>query len=403
MLFNGEFVGQVLSLSLVVIKLSLVNPHAGGILNLMNSDYPQNQEPKLQIKAPHVFLLILLFAALYGVFIILKPYLNTIILAIILATVVYPFHARIEKKFKNRKNLAALTSCTILVLLVVLPLTFVLIAMIQQGIHSFSAIQTWLTDGNLDKILEKPFIENIMVKFQEYVPDFDPGQWDLNKGLMQSSGTLGRFLLDQGGSIMGNITAFVGKFFLMIFVFFFIVRDGKDILAGMLHLIPLSTSQESEIIEKIRTVSRSALMGTILTAMAQGAAGGIAFAICGLPGLFWGSMMAFASLIPMVGTALIWGPAAGYLFLSGETGFGIFLIVWSIGVVGSIDNFLRPLFMKDSAGMSTLLIFFSILGGISTFGLIGILYGPLLFGIALVLLYIYELEFAPFLKYQDKA
>jgi len=98
---------------------------------------------------------------------------------------------------------------------------------------------------------------------------------------------------------------------------------------------------------------------------------------------------------------MIWIPAAGFLFISGKIGHGIFLVIWCIIVVGSIDNFLRPMFMKGSAGMSTMLIFFSILGGINMFGLIGILYGPLIFGLAMVLLYIYELEFKDILKYQD--
>ena len=112
--------------------------------------------------------------------------------------------------------------------------------------------------------------------------------------------------------------------------------------------------------------------------------------------------MAFASLVPMVGTALVWLPASLYLFASGAWKSGIFLIIWSIVVVGMIDNFIRPLFMQGSAGMSTILIFFSILGGLSFFGLTGLLYGPLIFGITMVLFYIYELEFRSFLNGQDK-
>ena len=157
---------------------------------------------------------------------------------------------------------------------------------------------------------------------------------------------------------------------------------------------------------KIKDVSQSALLGTFVTAIAQGAAGGLAFWITGLPGLFWGTAMAFASLIPLVGTALVWGPAVIYLlFISNEphhVGFGIFMFLWSIIVVGPIDNFVRPLFMSGSGDMSTVLIFFAILGGINYFGLIGLLYGPLLFGLAIVLMYIYNLEFEEFLNYQDE-
>jgi predicted PurR-regulated permease PerM len=146
------------------------------------------------------------------------------------------------------------------------------------------------------------------------------------------------------------------------------------------------------------------MLGTLITAAAQGTAGGIAFKIAGLPALFWGAMMSFSSLIPFVGTSLIWLPASIYLFLSGRWKYGIFMVLWSVLVVGMIDNFIRPLFMKESgSGMSTLVIFFAILGGLSYFGLIGLLYGPLIVGITLVLLYIYSLEFKGLLNQLDRS
>ncbi len=365
-------------------------------------DTPKNIQPQLKFTPAHIVLIGLLFLVLTEVFLILRPYLNTIIMAVILASIFFPLHRKIQHRL-NRPNMAALTSCIILVIVVVMPITLVLSALLKQGISSFNAIQAWLSAGNLEKLLQHPTFSKFLGYFQTRFPAFNMTEWKLDQNLMNISASVGKFLLDQGGSILGNVTGLIGKFFLMVFVFFFVIRDGERILTGILHLLPLSSSQETQIITKIRAVSRSAILGTLVTASAQGIAGGIAFWISGLPGLFWGSMMAFASLIPVIGTALIWVPAAAYLFLSSRIGMGIFLIVWSMLVVGSIDNFLRPLFMKGSAGMSTLLIFFSILGGINMFGLIGILYGPLIFGLAMVLLYIYELEFASFLKYQDNA
>lgn len=111
--------------------------------------------------------------------------------------------------------------------------------------------------------------------------------------------------------------------------------------------------------------------------------------------------MGFASFIPVVGTALIWIPAAIYLFLTGDTTWAIFLTVWSVIIVGSIDNLLRPLLMQGSAGMNTLMIFFSLLGGLHLFGLIGLIYGPLIFAVTMVLFNIYEEEFKDFLNQQD--
>ena len=113
--------------------------------------------------------------------------------------------------------------------------------------------------------------------------------------------------------------------------------------------------------------------------------------------------MGFASFIPVVGTALIWIPAATYLFLTGDTTWAIFLTVYCVAIVGSIDNLLRPLLMQGSAGMNTLMIFFSLLGGIQLFGLIGLIYGPLIFAITIVLFNIYDEEFKDFLNQQDKS
>ncbi|WP_159306711.1 AI-2E family transporter, partial [Klebsiella pneumoniae] len=118
------------------------------------------------------------------------------------------------------------------------------------------------------------------------------------------------------------------------------------------------------LLSEIENVSKSAVMGSFLTAIAQGVAGGIGMWLAGFPGLFWGTMMGFASFIPVVGTALIWIPATLYLFLTGDTTWAIFLAIWSVAVVGSIDNLLRPFLMQGSAGMNTLMIFFSLLGGI---------------------------------------
>ena len=112
--------------------------------------------------------------------------------------------------------------------------------------------------------------------------------------------------------------------------------------------------------------------------------------------------MAFSSLIPVVGTALIWLPAALYLFLTGDTGWAIFMLAWGVVVVGSIDNFLRPLFMQG-ASMTTVVVFFSLLGGLQVFGLIGLVYGPIVFAITLVLFKLYEKEFSGFLDQQDNS
>lgn len=356
----------------------------------------------------HYFLFVLIIVVLVGCYNIIRPYLHTIILAMILAVLFTPVNKKLEGWLKGRKNTAAALSCLLLTLVVVLPVLFMLLAIIQQGIDSFDAIYTWVETGKYQALSNHPLVmrfaewgKGVLPDIERFFPDFNLQALRFDEAILNVTRTIGKALLNQGGNLAGGLTSFVGKFFLMLFAFFFFVRDEEVIFDSLLHLIPLSSSQESRIIDKIKTVSKSALLGTFVTALAQGLAGGIAFWITGLPALFWGIAMAFASLVPLVGTALIWIPAAIFLLISGHWGYAVFMTVWSVVVVGMIDNIVRPLFMQGSADMSTLLIFFAILGGINYFGLIGLLYGPIIFGLAMVLLYIYSIEFDEFLNHQD--
>lgn len=355
----------------------------------------------LKLSPPHYFLFFILFLLLYACYNILSPYVHTIILTILLGTVFKPIHRRIRERVGQRDNLAAFISCILLTIVVVLPLTLILLSLIRQGIQSFHAISEWIEAGKFSQLMELPWVAKIVALIDKYMPHVDVKNFKIDKSLLNVSASISRWLINQGGNLVGNVTAIIAKFGLMIFIFFFLIRDSRELVKAVLHLSPLSASQEDQIIEKVKSVARSALLGTFITMVAQGAAGGLAFWIAGLPGLFWGIMMAFASLIPIVGTMLIWGPAAVYLVLAGKWGYAIFVFLWCAVVVGSIDQFVRPLFMKGSADMSTILIFFAILGGINYFGLIGLLYGPLIFGLTMVILYIYRLEFQPFLEYQD--
>jgi predicted PurR-regulated permease PerM len=354
------------------------------------------------------FLFGLLFVVLWGCYALLKPYLSTVVLAAILAVLFSPVHRRIERRIGSRKNAAAFLSCVALTLLVVLPLLIIVLLVIQQGIESFKAIQAWADAGHFDTLANRPFgkyvadlTDLIYKEVSPIVPGLEKSELKIGQWLTQVSKQIGGYLLSQSGSIIGNVTSLVANFFLMLFVFFFLVRDGDRIVSFILHLSPLSHSREEEILRKIKEVAQSAVLGTILTALVQAIAGGIAFFIVGLPGLFWGMMVGFASLVPVVGTGLVLVPATGYLLISGQYGYAIFFAAWGVIVVGSVDNLLRPILMRGAADMSTLLLLLAIIGGISYFGLIGLLFGPLIFGLATVLLYIYGMEFGHFLDRQD--
>ena len=336
----------------------------------------------------------LIFASLFLCYKMINIYLNPIIFGIILAILAAPLYKRMKTKVKGRPNLAAFILCILLVVVIMIPLMLLISVVIRQGIISFTAINDWVMAGNLERFAQL---------YKDYLPSVGfLNDIDIKATITTLSTNSGKLLIQKSGTIVSNVSAVFINFGLMIFVFFFVVQNEKKIFDYIFHIIPLSLEHETILIEKVKAVSKSAMLGTLVTAAGQGIAGGIAFAICGLPGFFWGAVMSFASLIPVVGTALVWVPAVIYLFIAGSIKSGVFMIIWSVVVVGMIDNFVRPLFMSGSANMSTVVIFFSILGGLNFFGLAGLLYGPLIFGITMVLFYIYELEFTEFLDNQDK-
>jgi len=360
-----------------------------------------------KISSSHSVIVVALLAAAIACFYLVEPYINSIVIAFILSLIIHPIHYRvehwIESKFRKCRNLSALLSCILLTVIIVIPLLFVISAIVQQGMLFSQNLYLWVSHGGIQELFNHPGIQNAINFSNHYLPFDHINAANIAHKIAEFSSQVGSKLVGTSAKILGDATAFVLDFFLMLFVLFFLLRDYHSIIINLRHILPLSRSQEDKLLEQIEKVAKSAVMGSFLTAVAQGLAGGVGMAISGFSGLFWGTMIGFASFIPIVGTALIWIPASTYLILSGETSWGIFLIIWSITIVGSIDNLLRPFLMKGSAGMNTLMIFFSLLGGIHLFGLIGLIYGPLIFAITIVLFNIYEEEFQSFLDKQDNS
>ncbi|TVM17344.1 AI-2E family transporter [Oceanidesulfovibrio indonesiensis] len=339
------------------------------------------------------FLLIILFFSLYLAFSILKPFLSTIIFAIILAALAYPVHKRLVSTFRGKKNLAALTTVLLLTLVIVLPLFLVGSAMVSQGLDFVATVRKWIDAGGMDQLTDRSIIDRTLLWVDTNLPFVELRNIDFQSGLLALTQRLSEQFLKQGYEVVGNFASLVMRFMIMIFIAFYLVRDGGEMVKAVKHLSPLRERQEDRIFTKVRAVARSVLMGSMLTAALQGFAAAIGLAIVGVPAIFWGTMIAFSSLIPVIGTALFWVPITGYLVLTGAYTSAIFFGLWCAIVVGSIDNFVRPYLMRGEGGMSPFYVFLAIVGGIQVFGLAGLLYGPLIIGFAMVMLLIYEEEF----------
>lgn len=289
--------------------------------------------------------------------------------------------------------MAALVSSALVVLIVVLPLLGFAVTLIREGGESFTEVQSWLQAGNLEKLLSWEGFQPLRSLAERYLAPLGLGQVNLRQILMNASSTLGQALLAKGPSLLGNATELAIRAFLLILLLFYFLRDGSTLVGRLRQLLPLARAQEESLIQRVRALTNSVILGNAATAVAQGVAGGIGLWISGIPAFFWGTMMAFTSLIPAVGTALVWAPAVAYLAIIGHWGKAVFLLVWCVVIVGSIDNFLRPYLMGGRSGLSTIYLFFAILGGIELFGVAGILYGPLVLGVCAILIYLYELEY----------
>jgi predicted PurR-regulated permease PerM len=186
----------------------------------------------------------------------------------------------------------------------------------------------------------------------------------------------------------------VVNFLVMLFALYYLLLKGPEILLELRQLSFLRPEHEEKIIEKFRAITFATFGGSLTTALIQGTAGGIIFLFFGLPSpLLWGAVMAFLSLVPVVGTALVWAPLVVYYLLTGAVWKGIILLVVFVGVVGTVDNVVKPIFIRRGTEIGTLWIFLSVLGGIGVFGFLGLFLGPFLVTLLLVLVEIYKVEF----------
>ncbi|MFV0421427.1 AI-2E family transporter [Oleidesulfovibrio sp.] len=342
-----------------------------------------------------VSLIILLLFSLWLSYRLLEPFLNTFIMGIVLSAICYPLYNWILEKTGHRsRTLASLAVLLFVCFCIALPLFIFITGLIPQAVQSVSALNNWMNHTDFDQLLKGSTLDPYLSWVRQNLPFIDLGKLDLRAELLGVSRKMGQGLLEGGTYLLGNALTLLFQFFLMLLIVFFMLKDGKKMLQVVKYMCPLHEDQEDAILLNLRSVSKSVLVGGLLVAALQGLVGGIGLWLVDIPALFWGTVMGFASLVPVVGTGLIWVPACLYLLLIGSWKASLFLFIWSALVVASIDSFLRPYFMRGGAGMSTFFIFMSILGGIKVFAMAGVLYGPLILSFTMVLLKLYGEEFS---------
>jgi len=362
-------------------------------------DSNSDQRALIIEQLPGYFLIACLLASFYFLFKVLSPFLTVLFVAAVLSIVFYPVYKRILNVFGSWKRLASFVTCLIVIVLIVAPITVFIIFLTLEAGETYALVQTQIESGVFDKYLiweDGGFIYDLKNELEGIV---DLNQVDLKTNIINMAQSLSTYLVSQTAYLLRSISGLLLSIFIMLFSMFYFFKDGDLIVKKVGLMSPLPSVYEDELFSKIASMVKAIVVGVFLTAIIQGLLGGIGFAIAGISNpVFWGTAMAFFSLLPFIGTALIWFPAAIILAILGSYGAAMFIFIWGIVVVGSSDNLLRPYLIGGKAKTYPLLTFFVILGGIWTLGFKGIIVGPLVLMVLMSFLHIYEAEYNKVLK-----
>jgi predicted PurR-regulated permease PerM len=338
------------------------------------------------------FFLALLFVVTAAFLFLIRGFLQPIFWAIALAIVVYPVHLWILRKLRGREALAAITSVVLVVVVVILPLLVVAGAVAREAGGLYQRLEAG--SGGIGGIIQQaqdsmPSVAALLERV-----GIDPER--LRQQLSEAAVAASQFVAQRAVSIGQNTVRFAVFFFLMLYLLFFFLRDGQRMIEGLVRALPLGDERERLLMNRFAQVSRATIKGTLVVGIVQGTIGGIAFAVLGLGApVLWGSLMALLSMLPAVGTALVWLPAAIILMFGDRIGGGVALILVGVLGIGLVDNFLRPLLVGRDTSMPDYLILLSTLGGLAGFGLAGIVIGPIIAAFFLAVWEMAHSEFEP--------
>jgi predicted PurR-regulated permease PerM len=308
---------------------------------------------------------------------ILWPFYGAVLWGAVLAIVFAPLYRRLSRSMRQQRNLAALTTVMIVVFIVILPLTLIAASLVQEASGVYEKFQSG--ELNLARNFQQAvdalptWVANLLDRFG--LTNLAGVQERLSAGLMKGS----QFLAAQALNI-GQITLeLIVRLFVMLYLLFFLLRDGDELFRIIKDAIPLRAEQQRAVFKKFATVIRATVKGTIVVAVVQGALGGLIFWFLGVRApLLWAVLMAFLSLLPAVGAALVWLPVAIYFVATGAVWQGLVLMAYGVLVIGLVDNLLRPILVGTDTKMPDYVVLISTLGGIEIFGMNGIVLGPMI-------------------------
>jgi predicted PurR-regulated permease PerM len=340
------------------------------------------------------FFFALLLLILYGTFLILSPFLTAIAWAVILAILVYPLYNWLLRLMRGRATLAAITVIVLITVLLIVPGIEVASFLADETASVVQLISALLSDDSRQEWLAQPWVQQVIGWWE--IVSFRLVDLKINwkELLIQGAQSSSKLVVTQVKGIAQNLLTFTINFVIALFTLFFFLRDGAEFLHRLQRLLPMDRERQDRLFKNIVDAVIAVVHGALLVAMVQGLLAGLSYWALGVPfAVLWGVLTAFAALLPVGGTTIVSIPVSIYLFLQGSNVKGVILLVWCLGVVVTIDNVLKPLFIGTRIKLPMLFLFFGILGGLAVFGAIGLILGPVLFALLAVLLDVYTEEY----------
>lgn len=316
----------------------------------------------------------------YLVYLVFAPFLVALAWAAVLVIFSYPVYERLARRWKP--TMAALATTAGVTLILIVPTILVMAAFVRQAVDAVQSIQVGVAAGHYS------WIGNLWTRLQQRYPSIAPS--DLTAVLHHYAEVTATYVGQRLGTVLRHTAEFVFHLTVTVLAMFYLYRDGDSIVTRLREVLPFEEDHRERMVHEIRELIFASVISTLAAAAAHGVLGGAAFAIAGIRApVFWGVMMAFFSLVPVVGSSLIWAPIAVSLMVGGRVGSGVFLVIVCAVIVGLVDNLIRPWLISGRAEMGGLVVFISVLGGIAVFGMLGVVLGPIVVAMAASLLDLY--------------
>ncbi len=335
-----------------------------------------------------------LLVLIYQIGVIFAPFLLPVLWAAILAHVTFPLHARLTARLKGREMASAALLTTGILAIVVVPVALLTTLLIQEAGSAYDAINMWVQSGGVKRLPAQLSSLPFGGRLQELIGRYLSSSKDIEAFLLQSSKAMSGFVVEQVAGLAKNVFLLAANFLVVIVTLFFFFKDGRRLLDSLYRIIPLEETHKAKIFSRLDQTITAVVKGIVITAIVQGLLAGMAYAALDVPvPVFLLAITIVLAPLPVGGTGLVWGPVALYLFWTGPMWKGIAMLAWGAGVVTTVDNVLRPLLIGQGAKLPVLFLFFSILGGLGAYGLIGLFLGPILLAILLTAIQIYREEY----------